>query len=651
MRAPCPHVAPQSVHPAVNALFVSEALAPTLPVLYRLCRRLVLPMLLLCSGAACATELPAERVRELAQHPQWLRLLHVGPDGRRSEIHSPEFFLSPAGATDAEAELRATLAGLAAAPGADANQHARCRFPARHAWLLSQQVTLPGPARAHTACPRLAQWGRFDELRSVSLLLVSGYFGNPASSFGHSLLRFNTDEGRASDGLTDLGINFGALVPDRESTIVYVFKGLTGGYQAGFSDKPYYSHDLIYSRTEFRDMWDHELALDESERLMLAYHLWEIVGRKFTYYFLKENCAWRIAELLALVRNDDLLARSSVWFAPVEVFHRLHEAARRSGRPWFQSVRFVPSSERVLRHQFAQLSPEESRVANTTLAQHPTEPGRRLEQVAPERRIDVLDALTAYHNYRVAAEEPTVSAATTAAKDAALRARLALPARRPADNPIPQLPSPAEGSAPMLSALALGHHEHGGAFAQLRWAPFSYELSGHNGLADGELVVLDVAANVDGGGAKLDRLDIIRVKKINAQHTRIHGEDWLSWQVEFGARRDLDAGDGRLRLVGRLGGGLAVPWGADVTAYAMVDAVALGRPSSLGVEPNAGLVVRAGRWKLWALASSRYESKTKHWRTRQHLEATYRLSADRALRIEATHDRSDRVLLTLIQYW
>jgi hypothetical protein len=637
----------------VNALFVSEACAPTVAVPYRLYRRCFALVLLLCGLAATATaaELPAERLRELAQHPQWLRLLHASVDGRHSEIHSPEFFLSPQGATDPEAELRATLAGLSADTGADPNAHARCRFPARHAWLLSQQVALPGPAQAHSACPRLAQWGRFDQLRSISLLLVSGYFGNPASSFGHSLLRFNTDEGRASEGLTDLGINFGALVPDRESTLVYVFKGLTGGYQAGFSDKPYYSHDLIYSRTEFRDMWDHELALSEAERLMLAYHLWEIVGRKFTYYFLKENCAWRIAELLALVRNDDLLARSSVWFAPVEVFHRLHEAERRSGKAWFRSVRFVPSAERVLRHQFAQLSPDEARVANTTIAQHPTEPGRLLGSVAPERRIDVLDALTAYNNYRVAAEEPTVSAATTAAKDAALRARLSLPARRPADNPIPQLQSPAEASAPMLSALAAGHHERHGSFAQLRWAPFSYELSGHNGLTDGELVVFDVAANLDGEGVTLDRLDVIRVKKLNAQHTRIHGEDWLSWQVEAGARREDVDGDSRLRLTGRIGGGYAAPWGADVTAYAMVDAVAFSRPSSLGLEPNAGLVVRAGRWKLWALASTRYESATHRWQPRQHLEATYRLSADRALRFELTRQRSSRGLVTLLQYW
>lgn len=620
--------------------------------LLRRCRWLSLLLCGLASfAAAAADELPAERLRELATHPQWLRLLHASADSGRSEIHSPDFFLAPDGATDPEAELRATLAGMAAEPGADPNTHARCRFPARHAWLQSQQIALPGPARAHQACPRLGQWGRFEQMHSVSLLLVSGYFGNPASTFGHALLRFNTEEGRASEGLTDLGINFGALVPERESTLVYVFKGLTGGYQAGFSDKPYYSHDLIYSRTEFRDMWDHELALDESERLMLAYHLWEIVGRKFTYYFLKENCAWRIAELLALVRNDDLLARSGVWFAPVEVFHRMHEAGRRSGRPWFRSVRFVPSSERVLRHQFAQLSAAEAGVANTTIAQHPTEPGRLLGSVALERRIDVLDALTAYNNYRVAGEEPTISAATTAAKDAALRARLQLPARRPADNPIPPRESPAEGSAPMLGAVAAGHAEHQGGFLQLRWAPFSYELTGHNGLDGGELVLLDVAAQLDRDGARLDRLDVIRVKKINAQHTRIHGEDWLSWQVEFGARREVDAGNGRLRLAGRLGAGVAAPWGADVTAYAMVDAVAFSRPSSVGIEPNAGLVVRAGRWKLWGLASTRYESATRHWQPHQHVEATYRLSADRALRLELTRQRSSRVLLTLLQYW
>ncbi|HEX6704296.1 MAG TPA: DUF4105 domain-containing protein [Albitalea sp.] len=601
-------------------------------------------ILFLATATAGAADGAIER---LAHDPQWLRLLHVGDDGRTSEIHSPEFFLSPEGATNPEAELRATLQALQSpVPASDADGHARCRFPAR-AWWLQQQGALPALALPHEACARLAAWGRFDRLRSVSLLLVSGYFGNPASSFGHSLLRLNTEDGRGSDGLIDLGVNFGALVPDGESTPVYVIKGLSGGYQAGFSDKPYYAHDLMYSRTEFRDMWDHELALDDAERLFLVYHLWEIVGKKFTYYFLKENCAYRMAELLALVRGQDLLQRSTVWFAPVEMFHRLHDAQQRSGRPWFRAVRFIPSAERVLRHEFEALEVPQARAANAAIAQG----GAPWQELPAEQQIGVLDTLLAYYNYRAAAEEPTVDPATQQAKDGIVRARVQLPPRRAASLDIPMLRSPAEGTAPMLGAAGVGHDDRRGDFVRLRWAPFSYELTGHNGLPDGELVVLDTVVDVGRHGGVLQTLDVMRIKKLNAHATRIHGESALSWQLQLGAQREWIGDGARLRARASIGAGAAVRLDDTLTAVAMADAVALGNPSSLGTEPQLGLLWRADAWRLWMKAGTRYESATRHWAPRQQADLTRRLSADSALRLELEHQQALRAALSFVRYW
>jgi hypothetical protein len=596
-----------------------------------------------------AAALPsADRLHQLAHDIQWLRLLHAARDGRRSEVLSPEFFLSADGPRDPEAELRATLLAYDLPFGSDTNTHARCRFPARYLWL-SQQLELPGYRAQDPRCKRLAEWARLDQLRSVSLLLVSGYFGNPASSFGHALLRFNTEEGRASEGLTDLGVNFGALVPEGESTPVYVFKGLFGGYQAGFSDKPYYSHDLIYTRTEFRDMWDHELVLNDHERLLLVYHLWEIVGKKFTYYFMKENCAYRIAEALVLARNEELLAHSSVWFAPVEVFHRLRDAEQRHGRPWIASVRFVPSAERVLRHEFDALTPEEAEVANAVIAQSP-DGMSALQQLAAPPRAKVLDALLSYYDYRIAGEEPKVSDALKQAKEAMLRARLPLPPRTGAEPAVAALPSPADGNAPLLVGLGIGHDEQRGSYARLRWSPFSYELSGFNGLRDGELVVLDTTLDIDGHGrGRLDGVDVIRVRKLSANRLRIAGESWLSWQVRLGAQRELGAGP--LRLQATLGGGIARSIGSAATAWVMVDGSALSRPSALGIEPHAGMVMRLDRWKLWTQVGSRYDSASRHWLARQHLEASYLVARDHTLRLELTHERTLRGVLSWLQYW
>jgi hypothetical protein len=625
--------------------------------------RPLLPRLLaacLCFLAACACarqpadSLPAigdETLRALAAHPQWLRLLHATSNGR-SEIHTPEFFLSPDGATDPHAELFATVQALSQAPGRAPEEHARCRFPARTLWL-SQHLDLGPKALPHLSCPKLAAWAQVDRLRSISLLLVSGYFGNPASSFGHSLIRLNTEDGRASDGLTDLGVNFGALVPENEWAPVYVVRGLFGGYQAGFSDQPYYTHDRVYSRTEFRDIWDHELALDDHEQLLLVYHLWEIAGKKFTYFFLKQNCAYRMAELLALARDDDrLLARSRAWYAPVELFHRLHEAQRDGERPWIRAVRFIPSAERVVRHQFARLQPQEAFSAHRILEQAPDEPMRQLKDVEAGRRIDVLDALLAYQNYRIAAEEPEVSAATRTARQRELLARLRLPPRTGADSPVPALTSPSEGSPPLLAALGVGHDRERGDFMRLRATLFSYELSGHHALPNGELVVLDTTLHADAKGrVKLDRVDLIRAKKLNAMDTSIHGESRLSWQIALGAQRELADGRDRLRASATFGAGYATSCGTATTAYAIVNGLLLGAPSRAALEPQVGLVMHAGHWKTWTRLGARRESGTDRWAVRHRTEATYRITADRAVRMELSREPATRAVMSLLQYW
>lgn len=82
-------------------------------------------------------------------------------------------------------------------------------------------------------------------------------------------------------------------------------------------------------------------------------------------------------------------------------------------------------------------------------------------------------------------------AATRSARQRVLLARLRLPPRTGDDTLVPALPAPSQGSPPLLATLGVGHDRERGNFVRLRASPFSYELSGHNALPDGELVVLD----------------------------------------------------------------------------------------------------------------------------------------------------------------
>ncbi len=236
----------------------------------------------------------------------------------------------------------------------DTDEHPRCRFPARYYWL-SRQLPLPGYVLNEPQCRRLSDWALLDRVKSVSLLLVSGYLGNPASTFGHALLKLNTDSSDDDYGLFDLTLNYGALIPENENALRYVVRGLLGGYEAGFSDRYFYTQDLVYSHTEFRDIWDYRLNLSNHQRTLLILHIWEIIGRKFVYYFLTRNCAFRLAELVDLVVDDLIIERARLWYLPVQLFHRLNaiDAARQhsgSGN-LVEAVRFIPSSKRTLAHR------------------------------------------------------------------------------------------------------------------------------------------------------------------------------------------------------------------------------------------------------------------------------------------------------------
>ena len=49
---------------------------------------------------------------------------------------------------------------------------------------------------------------------------------NPASVFGHALLKLNTDQADDRAGLFDLTVNYGALVPENESAVQYIINGI-----------------------------------------------------------------------------------------------------------------------------------------------------------------------------------------------------------------------------------------------------------------------------------------------------------------------------------------------------------------------------------------------------------------------------------------
>lgn len=598
---------------------------------------------------AMTKALERARAMKLHQHRQWRRLLQVEDGGSRSEVLSPEFFLAANGSTSPEAELAATIRGWFEHTESP-DQHPRCRFPARYLWL-SRRLDLPANENTPARCPRYEDWARLNELDSVSLLMVSGYLGNPASSFGHSLLKLNHHGKERRGRLLDVSFNFGALVPPHESTPVYIYRGLFGGYQAGFSDRLYYSEDQVYTNTEFRDIWEYELALTSQERELLVAHLWEIAGKKFTYYFLTKNCVYRMAELLTLATDTDFTPGARLWYAPVELFHALKQADEAVERRFVAEIRFIPSSQRVLYHNFGQLDSHSRAIANHAIESRPGDLERELRSLPSAGQSAVLEALLAYYQYRIVAEGEDSSPGIRDAKKRVLQRRLRLPPSRDPGTEVPALPPPTASHMPMLVGAGGGSVAGESRFF-LHLSPYFQDLLSGRHRGGKELVALDTRIAVDSDGdGKLVSLDLIRLRDLQGNRVPVAGESQLSWQLRLGLDRErAGAGD----LAPQFSGGIGRAWELHdrILGYALADVFLHGPDRDLSIGPDLGMILRSERLRIVFDLHQDYDVRHGGMATRWELETRVPVTRNLEFALEWRHaDGAGAAWLGVNTYW
>ena len=487
------------------------------------------------SAAAESQDFPLE---QLAQHPQWLRLLHFDAAGQAGTFLSEDFYLSRSGQYDPSAELRATLDALNIV--IEDETHPRCRFPARYFWLAGY-LQNPELRVVPPACQGLRQWLEQYPLKSISLLMVSGYMGNPASIFGHAFLKLNSVND--DHDLFSSTINYGALVPPDEPAIEYIFKGLFGGYQAGYSDRYFYTQDMVYTNTEARDIWEYELELAPEKARLLQLHVWEILGKKKQYYFLNRNCAYELARVMDVVLEPRLSHRARIWYVPVEMFNRLRDldqAQRVSqGDALIRDVRYHPSAERMLIHHYDGLDTGLRRRAREFL--HDPEIDRIdgvLSGLNPERQRKLLDFLFSYQHFRYTKELPEPDPETVSLKHALLVKRLSRPPS-PGSGTMPEYrPSPAEGQKPVIIGFGAMQQENGEAAPAISVAAYAQEPTGWNPLDGGELTVLDLRLALSNEEPLVRRVDYLRIFNHASSHLPVTSP-W-SWRLQLRSIRVPD---------------------------------------------------------------------------------------------------------------
>jgi hypothetical protein len=527
--------------------------------------------------------------------PGWFGL------GRASEVPDGDFFLAADGRADPAAELEATLRALLE-PGPEGDQAAHCRFPARARWL-AQALGVPAERLAAAPCPALDEWRENLSPRGITLIFPEAFMNNPASMFGHTLLRLDVSDPNAPQNLLAYAIDFTAN-SGGDAGPVYLVKGVLGLYPGRFALKPYYEKLELYADWQNRDIWEYPLDLSREEVELVLLHLWELDDAPFPYYFFRQNCSYQLIRLLAVARPElDFRHGFPVGVIPVDTVRDTLD-----GIGLRETVRYRASPATALAAMLRALEPDAMELT-LALARGEVEPDDpRVTRLDAEERGAVLGA--AYEALRYAFLQEEVGEEVARERSY----RLLVARSRAAPGGAPRVPRPErrpdQGHGTALVALG-GGVEEGEGFLELRVRPaFHGLLDAEAGFpGDSTIGFLDTRLRVfpGTGRVRLEELVLVELRSTTPWNQLFRPR---SWGLETGIRTRLhpDAdGDLERHSVWRSGGSLGLtyaPGEGPVTLYGLADAwleVGSGFDSHWALGPGWELGLELGtpgdRWK------------------------------------------------------
>jgi hypothetical protein len=485
----------------------------------------------------------------------WHLLMHYLPDtlgsGFTSEADGPGFFLAPDGKTSPRGELDATLAAFfstATIPPADMTP--QCTFPARYRWL-GEQLGFDPERLPRQDCPLYEQWRRRTEGDSVTLIFSSYFFNNPASMFGHTLLRFNR-KGRTSEmALLDSALNFAAYVPPDTADLIYAWNGMLGGYRGYFSILPFHLKVREYSNQENRDLWEYELRFDASQVDYMLRHTWEMGSTYFDYFFFKENCSYHLLSILEVGRPELHLREAyHFWTLPTDTVEQL------MAQPGLvETVRYRPSQGSRFAQKLDVMTNAERDWARRVIdgPDAADEPG--FAALPQPRQALVLDAAIDYYQYKLAGKSKGEEAASARLRRLLLRrSRIRIPASElPALHNERRSSPPHEGHDSSRVELAGGAsrpevpgpdgHKQNQPFGEITvQASFHDLLSDDRAFApDSQIELLHLRARYEREPAKW-RLERFAIADVISLFPLTMVMRQPSWKAAFGWQRNRDIG-------------------------------------------------------------------------------------------------------------
>lgn len=601
----------------------------------------------------------------LAETRFWHLLLHYEPTwfGIESQADGEGFFLAANGKHDPRAELNATLSGFFSPkilePG---KMTAQCTFPARYRWLKEQLGFDPARLPDET-CDRFLAWQKALQPESATFIFASYYPNNPASAFGHTLIRFDRANRGEAERLLDYAVNFAAAVPENEPGMAYAWKGIFGDYRGYFSLLPYYLKVREYSDLDSRDLWEYRLSLTLDQLDWMVRHAWEMGSTWYDYYFFGENCSYH---LLSLIEVADprlhLRDRFPVWTLPSDTVRAVTD------QPGLVAgVTYRPSRGSQIQQKLARLAPAERKLVTQLIDQPDTEP-QGFAELPPLTQALILDAASDYFQYKLGGDAEGDKVLRGKLRSLLLR-RSRLRATYDAEAFPPQSQPPESGHRTSRISVALGESasgEHGTLdpgtgqrrgqreFVELSWQPSLQDLlSDEQGYATN--------AQLQAGDMRFryyprhDRLDFERFAILDAVSlfplsTVIR---LPSWRLHFAFERTHDGACRNCTpFIANPGIGVTVAAGDrnQVVAYGLAELdtqfdQALIDGYRAGLAAHVGMLLKlAPRWRAHLEGTyTDYSAGQTGWTSRVALTQRVTLQRDLELRVDASYIESDRL--------
>ena len=274
---------------------------------------LIAPLSLLSFDANDSTE---DIIQNLGSSYSWYGIL----DFREShlEVLDKNQYLSSIDNFSPEKELRFTLDEYN--KYLEGSSDFFCRHPSRAFFITHHIKSLP--KFNYQKCKEYLGWVEDGDITSISFMYVTGYLQNPASFFGHTLLKFN--RGNRNQSLLDRSLNYGAET-NNDAALPYVIKGLIGKYKAALQEESFFRLSAEYQEFQMRDIYEYKLSFTEYQKNIILSYTYEMQFRKYDYYFLSDNCAYRINRILGNALGEEVMPKTP-WKAPIDLLIRIYDS-------------------------------------------------------------------------------------------------------------------------------------------------------------------------------------------------------------------------------------------------------------------------------------------------------------------------------------